>query len=262
LYLDTERHTAEHTVDASNGATEEDVARGTRSDGKASTRGNKDEEAGSFNFTLIANQLQFVCRQLRNETKCLTLRYNTITFADDRECQAAQDCAVFLQTLPKNHARHLNSVVIQTSNLRERPSALQSIFDFCTEYPQSLVKYYLHPHCTRRDPLYYICFTLSVQYRFGKQFGIFDHGHPALQHICRSLVIPRFSTDGLTTRLAAPLNFRIFPEFCSLDEAQLRERINHTGSSSPQLNSTLFSDIDGGMEAFVACIREWHANGI
>jgi hypothetical protein len=117
--------------------------------------------------------LQLVCRQLRNETRCLVLRYNTITFTDKRDRQAAQDCAVLLQTLPENQARHLRTIAIQTSSLREQSSALRSIFDFCTKHPQNLVKYYLHPHNRRRDPLVYICLAHVVQYRFGKQFRIF-----------------------------------------------------------------------------------------
>jgi hypothetical protein len=44
---DSERHTVGYTVDDSNGANEEDVTCGSRSDGKAFTTGNKDKTPGS-----------------------------------------------------------------------------------------------------------------------------------------------------------------------------------------------------------------------
>jgi hypothetical protein len=51
----------------------------------------------------IANQMQFACRQLRAETKTLSIYYNTINFHD----QTTTTLAVFLKSLPS----HLRKVI-------------------------------------------------------------------------------------------------------------------------------------------------------
>jgi hypothetical protein len=79
--------------------------------------------------------------------------------------------------------------------------------------------------------------------------------------VCRAVLVPRFRTEDFTTHLAAPLNFLIFPKFGRFDEAHMRERINYPDPHN-RLNSSVSSRIDGGVEAFVAWIRERHANGV
>jgi hypothetical protein len=64
-------------------------------------------EAGDMH--IIANQLQFTCCQLSRETRCLSLRYNTIIFSAHDEEQALDRYMDFLQDLPFTYVRWIST---------------------------------------------------------------------------------------------------------------------------------------------------------
>jgi hypothetical protein len=85
---------------------------GARVDGdKVFIRAANYGEAGEM--YIIANQLQFTCRQLSRETRCLSLRYNTIIISANDEGQASDRYIDFLQDLPSKYVRWISTIDIQ-----------------------------------------------------------------------------------------------------------------------------------------------------
>jgi hypothetical protein len=59
---------------------------------------------------IVANQLQFVNRQLGIETRSIALRYNNITFAESGLRQSSELCTNFVQTLSTKQESHVKDL--------------------------------------------------------------------------------------------------------------------------------------------------------
>ena len=79
---------------------------------------------------LEANKLQYVCRQLRQETKALELRYNTIYFNSTNDAGVDVHCATFLASLSSLQISHLRQLVLYDHHGPDEPRKWsRSIFD-------------------------------------------------------------------------------------------------------------------------------------
>jgi hypothetical protein len=114
-------------------------------------RGPKKAHKGQENRKIvIANQLQFICHQLRQETRRLGLRLNTVIFDHSDGLSVAQ-CADFLRFLPENHKQSIQLLEIRhVRDWRFNAASVQTVFDFCTDNIKSKVK--LRCNRIRQEP--------------------------------------------------------------------------------------------------------------
>jgi hypothetical protein len=92
-------------------------------------------------YTASANQLQYVSRQLRAETKGLGIRFNDITFVGEK---AIKHAVRFLKVLPPSELRYLRTITIRGPPGHSTDPAVQS---WKKQYPltTSVDKKYIRP---------------------------------------------------------------------------------------------------------------------
>jgi hypothetical protein len=81
---------------------------------------------------IIANQLQFACRRLADETRELALRYNTIRFRGHQLASPGDECASFIRMLPSTEVPHIRVLALESLVPKKK---LQTLLDFCFDHP-------------------------------------------------------------------------------------------------------------------------------
>ena len=130
------------------------------------------------NGHVIANQLQFVCRQLRCETKTLAIRYNAINFGDRYETTASK----FLASLPPILHGAVKVLNVFPRGPRDEPGIPSAITKFCRDQPKCVVRLY-HPMIasTHAVRLLFTAFLVKHEMRGDKTFA-YKLSHEAWMH--------------------------------------------------------------------------------
>jgi hypothetical protein len=82
---------------------------------------------------LEANQIKFTCRQLRQETRGLGIRYSNLYF--DRSL----DAGYFLDSFNETHYRHLQALHIAKGGISENCAYTSKLVQLCLDYPHVMV---------------------------------------------------------------------------------------------------------------------------
>lgn len=202
---------------------------------------------------VIANQLQFVNRQLRKETKGLGIRVNTLIFASikDHNCGVLRRFLAFVKKLPSAQHKHLSTVILKDRGAREWAPNLEGVSRFCRSHPRVTVRMHMwktHPighdfiltavlvkQVYRRDPL----FVSNVTSDPWLQQRLLENNKKALSIVS-----------------ALPANFRVFPAHDEFNETTFR----HACAKDP-ICEDIAGTIAGGVDAWIPWIEAWFQDG-
>jgi hypothetical protein len=108
---------------------------------------------------VIANQLQFVCRQLHSETKHLEVLYNSITFTIPQ----STTLSLFMDSLPPFFQDHQHIFYPKAPMSQWERKMFSGLGEFCRTYPRRTLNFY-HPKLLSSAPLSIIFTTLLVKH--------------------------------------------------------------------------------------------------
>jgi hypothetical protein len=99
-----------------------------------------------------ANMLMYVCRQMRRETKRLSLRYNNVIIKKSSSSSSLQICEMFLGSVAVSNQRMIKKIEIMDvdtcdyanrtkSEIRALLTSMMcpAIYEFCSRFPSALV---------------------------------------------------------------------------------------------------------------------------
>jgi hypothetical protein len=207
--------------------------------------------------SIIANQLQFVCRQLRLETKGLSLRLNTITMIGN-EMQGQGVYKMFLnftKTISASQHKHLRTIILRDGkDIEFAPWApsLEAVCNFCRSHPRVLVKY--HQWKARPAGIPFLLHAVSVKhiYRRDTSFVLLVTSDVALQ---KEFLNWDRSAIGLAPLL--PQNLRMFPADDVFDEQAFRSAVEED-----EVEGWIAETIAGGVNSWIVLIRNWYEKGL
>jgi hypothetical protein len=204
----------------------------------------------------VANQLRFVSKQLRRETRGLGVRFNTITFTavQHRDIGVYRQFLSFVKELPARQHKHLTTIVLKDRGAFESHSDLEDVNSFCRSNPHVLVK--MHKWDARPMELALIDAALRVKqvYRKDPSFVTKITSDLSLQH-------DMLKDNQATTSLLPPMasNFRFFP--MDADDGFDEKAFRRACASNDEFWEFAENTITGGVDAWLPWIREWCKNG-
>jgi hypothetical protein len=204
-----------------------------------------------------ANQLQFVCRKLRNETKGLGVRLNTIRFAAKTEGKALEQCLSFLHSLAPHHKKYIRALDIYSSTNESEITNAPELFMFCKEHPKSQVNF--HFGFIEHFPYYFIRGAIVLGWIFGKECFLTTYASLPWKlryRIELSMLHTNLPKRPFTT---VPSNFHIFPSIKRFDERRFRSHMSLDARSRIRLMEQTL-EITG--DDFVAWAENWCQNGV
>lgn len=229
-----------------------------------------------------ANQLKFVDKLLRNETKGLELRYNDLAFAGTLSDinSAAEHAVSFLEQLPASRHKHLRKITLLSPrsprhNFREsspfwhRPVALKKLVQFCRANTHVIVRVHGFQSSICVDICPYDIFFLNV-------FMIAAFVHDSYDYVEKWITDPVVREKALRdmkSRLdvfrnvnhsfpaGAPANLRFMPRSCSgiVDEGKLRQDYK-TMMQKPDTRTYIWPLFDE--DSLVAFVRDVYEQGM
>jgi hypothetical protein len=200
---------------------------------------------------VIANQLQFVCRQLCRETKTLGILYNTIAFIGPYIDTSI--ILTFVDGLPTRLQHQPHNFILKESPLKKRKKHLCGLRALFNKYPQCTLKYH-HPNVVSTAMLLnalWIKHGVRQDFSFVKRLSNNEY----VQH--RLLML--FDMEAKMKKVW--WNFRyltIFPYEDVLDEDAFRAAC----SENRFIQERLIPTLKNGVDDLVAVARELHANGL
>lgn len=205
-----------------------------------------------------ANQLQYISRDIRRETRGIGIRYNRLTFDNLVNFMA------FLETCPSTHTKHIRHITIDRSlytkrsqaesvdHVQKRSKRRSEFFDFCKSNASVTIRNPLKSW--RQDDPWFITNTISLQIQFRKH----------------SKLIYDFFTNEKTQRLLetsfrhaksrpkdVPTNMHFYPT----DEIFHEDTFRTTVEGNAIIRS-LLADVDGGIDRWVSVAKEIYKHGI
>jgi hypothetical protein len=204
----------------------------------------------------VGNQIQYVNKMLRRETKGLGIRQNSIVFTGvkDRDVGVYRQLISFLKQLPVPQHKHLATIVLKDRGAFESHSHLEDISNFCRINPHVHIK--LHRFDARPLELAFVDAALRVKQVFRKDpsFVTKITSNLSLQH---DLLMDNQATASLLPPVAA--NLRFFPTDADdgLDEVAFRRAC----ASNDEFWEFAENTITGGIDAWMPWIREWYQDG-
>ncbi|KAH5070994.1 hypothetical protein HBH96_002490 [Parastagonospora nodorum] len=180
----------------------------------------------------IANQLQFTCMQLADETCGLGLRYNTIRFRGHQLASPGHECASFIRMLPSTEVPHIRVLVLESLVPKKK---LQTLLDFCFDHPTVKV----HVKVPSLPFKNLLSFVLMYEYIMGKTSSYLDsistdisiqRHREVLQEVCALKGYTRFSN--------CPSNFMVYLREEILDPVGTRHAVNNDAKLSSLLSGT------------------------
>ncbi|KAH3953406.1 hypothetical protein HBI56_025760 [Parastagonospora nodorum] len=181
---------------------------------------------------IIANQLQFACWQLSDETRGLGLRCNTIRFRGHQLASPGEECASFIQMLPSTEVPHIRVLVLESLVPKKK---LQTLLDFCFDHPTVKV----HVKVPSLPFKNLLGFVLMYEYIMGKSSPYLDsistdisiqRHREVLQEVCALKGYTRFSN--------CPSNFMVYLREEILDPVGTRHAVNNDAKLSSLLSGT------------------------
>ena len=236
--------------------------RKTSHDGPAKTKPSADDTSPAnmvrIGNQIVLNQLQFVCRKLR-ETQGLGLRYNDISIFDTMD-----NTHDLLMSLSTQQMGWLRKIIIKAeegwdtkSKTEAEATTVDSRGDLWAtvnrEYPN--LSFEIHLSTARIDSENFFVSGLVYLYARGKAGSIsrFTKDAETEQLLQR---IAELNTE--TARLVQPSAVRTFPWDMVFDEAAVREQCQ---KGPDVLAQYLREDPDLDAEVLVEIAREWYTTG-
>lgn len=197
----------------------------------------------------IANQLQFVCRQLRRETRRLSLRYNKIVFSTPFNDEAMLLCERFLKTFPEHFTQALPTLAIKVKALPTGESnGLRTVMSFCHATPTAQVHMHIGQLSRPRRLMELAC-------RFSRMYS----RHVPFLDRQKTAAIGGLGFENFKDCvLKAPRNFRLRYGYDNFNETALRKIMEDDHYIRLQVLPALRGDADG----FVKFVKEFVEIGI
>jgi hypothetical protein len=143
---------------------------------------------------VVANQLQFVCRQLRSETRSLSIRYNDINFRG----YDMSPVSAFLESLPVYLRSAINRLNVSPKAGPEEPTVPLDVIQFCHDQPRSTVHFY-HPQISSSSAtrLLFTAFMIKHTARGDTAFVHKLSEDPPMRHYLQMLLDSKIAEYGL-----------------------------------------------------------------
>lgn len=200
---------------------------------------------------MIANQLQFVCKQLRRETKALEILYNTIKFSalDPRTASS------FMTSLPPYLVDHPHKLIFRVKENKWHLDMFTKMTEFCQTHPQSTMRFY-HPNLDSSHALRLIFTTLLIKHGTGRDtkfVQMLSEDDDVQQQLLQLL------TNETEKQQVAfiPDNVVFYPYDISFDEKAFRLSCNQ----STIIREVLVPTLEKGVEDLVTLVRECYEQG-
>lgn len=199
---------------------------------------------------MIANQLQYVCRQLRCETKNLEVLYNIITFT----CPKAETFLLFIQSLQPYLQSYSHSFVLKAPVAGWTSDMFRGLPEFCRAYPRCSLKFY-HPKLSATKPLSILFTTLLVKYGARKDTLFVQKltNDASLQRRILE-VLPGKVEDQLVALI--PKNITFYP-YDMFDESAFVKACNEC----ELIRDVLVSTLTNGVNDLVAIAKDSYTHG-
>ncbi|KAF2134740.1 hypothetical protein P153DRAFT_402534 [Dothidotthia symphoricarpi CBS 119687] len=202
----------------------------------------------------LANQLQFVNRELHTVTKGLGLRYNLIIIRNHRELDKSvlRRFLKFIELSTIEH-RNLTTIILKDRGAREREWVpnLESACKFCKRNPHIFIK--LHQDKTRPDEVGLVLYVTFIKHVYWRDPSFYAR-------ITEDSMLQQELQTGNQTALAIvpalPQSLRMFPAEKSFDETAFRY-----ACCEDLDEGWIIGTIGGGIDTWILLIREWYKNG-
>jgi hypothetical protein len=202
---------------------------------------------------IIANQMQFVCRQLRWETRGLGILYNTITF----KCADPMFLLQLMQELPVSRRHKIHNIVYRPDNPQlAAEHALGYLSKFCRDYPWLNVKFHFSALSPAKPwdflivSAIYVCIARNDRTWVRK----LSHDDATQQHILAFIDTKAELLQGLQL----PPNLRLYPYDKVFDEDAFRKAC----PKNRYIRRGFIDTLRGGVDDLVAYVKECYANGV
>jgi hypothetical protein len=208
-------------------------------------------EPGSY---IVTNQLQLVCKQLRNETRGLTLRCNTVTFAESGPGRSSELCTNFVQSLSTNQKSHVKTLVVKQIGGCFK-SKFSLLIDFCVENPH--VKIRLEDYNITYCPACIVAAAEIYKFVLRKRIPLFESMKTQFLAALRRFGSFEARMANLLPSHASPDNIRVFPRPEPFDEVEFRSRtMDHD-----ILPICVTPGLERGIDSLVALGKDFVENG-
>jgi hypothetical protein len=186
----------------------------------------------------LANQLQFVCRQLHKETNRLTLRLNKIVFSSPYG-GAFEMCVDFLKRLTTKSLRDITAIAIKHHDFYNSPPVPQLV-PFCRINPTIQI----HVHTGN---LYRILSMVGLAYHYG---GTYGRHNPFLETLDAGSWNTIYETE---TPIILPENIRLRFAYGNFDKKDIRDVVE--GNMAVQ--EDILPILQGGLEYFIEIVQKF-----
>ena len=210
-----------------------------------------------------ANQLQYVNKQIRSETRGLGLRYNSLTIMDIDQFHRGQRLGDFIRACPITQYQYLKQITaaIPAGAYSWNSSIgrdVSFILRFCEENPHITLKW--ETECFR--PNQWLIVDIAVYSLLIRKSGKILEQLTSLPESQRHLksLMPILNLTGQLSELNKdfPANLRIVPPGAKFDEGQFRELVLRDAS----VRHVYLPHAPGGLDSWVEIAKEVYANGI
>lgn len=208
----------------------------------------------------VSNQLQFVCHELRSETRGLGIRFNSLIF------DGPQGILKFIELCPPKEHRFLRKMQIRKGLYSKNhpqpgdrgldlPDGRHSrLFDFCTANPLMTIRNPLSGW--RHDDAMFIQYAILLQMQFRKQSTRVSDFYT--DHVTQLRVKLVTARKVQKLQRALPDNFKIFPEDQTFDEDVFTKACEADGLISGMLATV----VEGGIKRWIPEVRKIYAEGV
>jgi hypothetical protein len=199
---------------------------------------------------VIANQLQFVCRQLRSETKHLEVLYNSITLTTPQ----STTFSLFMSSLPPFFREHQHVFHLKARMSQWERKMFSGLSNFCRTYPRCTLNFH-HPKLRSSTPLSIIFTALLVKHGARKDttFVTKVTSNHALQQKILDL-LPSQIEHQLVALI--PPNIIIFP-YDNFEEATFRKACGE----NEVIRELLAPTLKGGIDDLVVIVKDCYMEG-
>jgi hypothetical protein len=200
---------------------------------------------------VIANQLQFVCRQLRKETKNLGISYNTIRFSGP----TSSTVSTFMQDLPTRLRHQPHNFVLEAPYTNWKHEIFSKLLKVCQTYSWCTF-HYRHLRIKSSEPLSMLMITYVVKQgaRNDKTFVKQLSNNVSVQQRLLRLADTETSAQQVAS---IPQNLRFHPHDNEFDEHAFRAAC----LKNRAIQRVLIPSLDNGVDDLVAVAKDVYANG-
>jgi hypothetical protein len=201
---------------------------------------------------IVANQLQFVCWQLRHETKTLGILYNTITFGGLDPTVALS----FMTSLPFRLKDHTHDFILRVQEDAWYPRKFSELVELCQAHPRCKLKFY-HPKLDSSRALRLIFTALLIKHgaRRDTTFVQMLSGNVAFQLKLVHMVTKEIEDQHVAS---IPDNVVFYPFDMYFDEDAFRSSCEKVDV----IQKVLVPTLENGVEGLVALARACYEQGI